>query len=173
MRLDIAAAALMLVWAAVSPLAAQKRPGAPPPPPPPRKQNAPARGPNRANANPGKQNPVEQLERFEQMPPEEREKALSKLPAARRARVEKQLANLDKLPPEQRERRIARLKALQSLPPERRQAVQQEIEDLRALSPRLRAARLSGDELKTFSPLEQQLIRDTFPRAARGLPENP
>jgi hypothetical protein len=173
MRLEIAAAALMLVWAAVSPLAAQKRLSAPPPP---RVQNHPNANPGKQNPgkqNPGKQNPVEQLERFEQMSPEERQKALAKLPAARRARVETQLANLDKLTPEQRARRIARLQALQSLPPERRKAVQQEIQDLRALPPRLRAARLNGDEMKTFSPVEQQLIRDTFPKAARGLPENP
>ena len=170
MRLDIAAAALLVVWAGVSPLAAQKRSSAPSP----RMASPPAaRPPRGGSASQGKGNSVEQLERFQKMSPEDREKALSKLPPERRARVEQQLANLDKLTPEQRARRIERLKTLQSLPPERREAVQQEIQDLRSLPPRLRAARLNGDDMKMFSPTEQRLIRDTFPRAAKGQPEEP
>ena len=169
MRLDIAAAALLVVWVGVCPLAAQKRSSAPPPHSAP----APAPHPPKAgNANQGKENPVEQLERFQKMPPEDREKALSKLPQERRARVEQQLANLDKLTPEQRARQIERLKTLQSLPPERRQAVRQEIQDLQSLPPKLRAARLNGEEMKSFSPVEQRLIRERFPKAARG-PEEP
>lgn len=172
MRLHIAVAALAVVWGGVCPLAAQRRAPAKPSAPPPRMAR-PARGPNGPRGGPPRQNPVDQLERFQQMSPNDREKELSKLPPARRARVEQQLANLDKLTPQQRERRLARLRTLQSLPPERRQAVQQEIRDLRALPPRLRAARLNDEEMKTFSPVEQQLIRDTFPRAARGQPEPP
>ncbi len=164
MRLHIAVAALAVVWVGVSPLMAQRRTANPPPP----------RGAKpRAGANQPKENPVDQLERFQRLSPQDREKELSKLPAARRARVEQQLANLDKLTPEQRARRFARLRTLENLPPERRRAVQQEIQDLRSLPPRLRAARLNGEEMQTFSPVERQLIREMFPRLTRGQPEPP
>lgn len=168
MRLHIAVAAWVVVWAGVCPAVyawpAQKKPPASPPPP---------RIAKPGKANQPKENPVDQLERFQQLSPQDREKELSKLPPARRARVEQQLANLAKLTPQQRARRLERLRTLQSLPPARRQAVRQEIQDLRSLPPRLRAARLNGEEMKTFSPVEQQLIRDIFPRLSRGQPEPP
>jgi hypothetical protein len=162
MRQHIAVAAFAVVGLGVSPLAAQRR-SAPPHPagPAPRAAEAPRSA--SAGANPVRGNAAQQLERFQKMSPEEREKALKKLPPGRRARVEQQLENLDRLTPEQRERRFRRLEAFQNLPPQRRQIVRQEIEDLRALPPRLRRDRLYGSEMKGFSSDEQQLIRESFP----------
>jgi Protein of unknown function (DUF3106) len=165
-RLHIAVAALAVVWIGVSPLPAQKKPPANPPAPH-------ASKPPNANANRPKENPAQQLERFQKMSPGDREKALSKLPADRRARVEQQLQNLDKLTPEQRAKRFQRLEALQNLPPQRRQLVRQEIEDLRSLPTGLRRDRLYGEDMKQFSPQEQQLIRDSFPNITRSQPVQP
>lgn len=160
MRQHIAVAAWAVVWLGVSPLVAQKRSAAPPKPP----ASHPAEnGRASGGGNATRENPAQQLERFQKMSPEDREKALKKLPPARRARVEQQLENLDRLTPQQRERRFRRLEAFQNLPPQRRQIVRQEIEDLRSLPPRLRRDRLYGSEMKGFSPDEQQLIRESFP----------
>ena len=160
MRLPIAVAALAVVGAGVCPLAAQRRgPGNP------GRMTAP-KPPNIGGQrqNPERENPAKELERFQKMSPQDREKALSKLPAARRARVEQQLQRLDSMTPEQRERQLRRVEAFQSLPPERRKVVQQEIQDIRTLPPVLRRDRLYGEQMKQFSPEEQQLIRGSFPR---------
>jgi hypothetical protein len=163
MRLHIAVATLAVVWLGIGPLEAQKKPPANPPAPHPAgKAGKPP------NSNQPKENPVEQLERFQKMSPEERDKALAKLPPERRERVEQQLQRFDKMKPEQREQQMARLKAFQKLSPQRRQIVRQEIDDIRSLPPRLRAARLNGVEMKSFSPDEQQLIRDNFPGITRN-----
>jgi len=161
MRLVIAVAALAVVWGGVSPMAAQRRSMGSAP----RVSKAP-RAPNAAGAkqNPNRENPAKELERFQKMSPEDREKALDKLPPARRARVEQQLERFDNMPPEQRERQLQRLQAFQELPPERRAVVRQEIQDLRGLPPRLRKDKLNGEELDQFSPEEQDLIRGSFPR---------
>ena len=47
--------------------------------------------------------PGKQIEQLQKMTPEEREKALAKLPPDRRVQVEKQLNRLDQLTPEQRQ----------------------------------------------------------------------
>src|SRR5579862_1746503 len=99
MRLHIAVAALAVVWGGVSPLSAQRRGPVSHAPKPP------AAHPNPSRESP-RQNPVQELQRFEQMSPDDREKALSKLPPDRRARVQQQLDQLDKLTPEQRQRRF-------------------------------------------------------------------
>src|SRR3974390_1879436 len=66
------------------------------------------------------QNPVKELERFQKMSPDQRQKELDKLPPERRGRFEQQLNRFENLPPEQREKALKRLEALQNLSPERR-----------------------------------------------------
>src|SRR5579863_2017152 len=110
MRLLFAVAALAVVWGGVGPLAAQKKTAANPPHPanPPKPGNPNGRGPQ--------ESPAKQLERFQQMSPQDREKALAKLPPARRAKVEEQLQRLDSMPPAQREKLLKREEAFQNLP---------------------------------------------------------
>jgi hypothetical protein len=107
--------------------------------------------------------PSPQLQRFQQMSPQERERALSKLPPERRARIEQQLERYEKLTPAQKEFVNQRLAMLQSLPPRRQAAVRQELQRLRGLPPGQRRAALnSEDERDRFSPDEMKLIRGSF-----------
>src|ERR1035438_8302870 len=79
--------------------------------------------------------PGEQLfNKLERMTPEEREKALSQLPPARRAQIEQRLQNFEKLPPAVQERRLDRLERLNSLPPKRRNEVRRSMNQLQNLS---------------------------------------
>ena len=156
----VAAMVLLGVWVATGPAAlplsaspAQKtRPPAPHPAP---KQPNPNRMP--------KAIPGPQFQRFQQMSPEERERALSKLPPERRARIEQQLQRYESLTPAQKEFVNRRLALLQSLPPQRQAAVRQELQRLRELPPAQRRAALNSiEERERFSPDEMQLIRGSF-----------
>ena len=112
--------------------------------------------------------PTKQIEQLQKMTPEEREKALSNLPADRRQQVEKQLDRLNQLTPQQRQQLDQRYERLQSLPPARQRAVRQELQNLRSMPLPERRARLSSDEFnQQFSPEEQTLIRGVFPGAAK------
>lgn len=160
MRLLIVAALAWLgVGGGVSLLAAQGKKGAPPAAhPPPNRPNPKANNPNRPQPNPAKE-----VERFLNMPPEQREKELAKLPPARRARVEQQVERLNKLPPAQRARELQRAAEFEELPPQRRVAVRQQIQNLRALPRDERQAWLNSEEMKSrFSPAEQKLLRESF-----------
>ena len=90
--------------------------------------------------------PGPQFQRFQQMSPEDRERALSKLPPERRARIEQQLERYEKLTPAQKEFVNRRLAMLQSLPPRRQAAVRQELQRLRELPPAQRRAALNSIE---------------------------
>jgi hypothetical protein len=105
------------------------------------------------------------LERFLKMTPEEREKALSRLPPERRAVIEQRLQRYENLTPEQKERMNQRLDSFQSLRPARRIAVRQELQRLRQMSFAERRKTLnSEEERQKFSPEEYQLLRESFPR---------
>lgn len=158
MRWGMAAAALLFVWGYAPPVYAQKNSKPPKPPPAPRVNINKGAGKNPKN------DPVKELERFQKMSPEEREKELAKLPPQRRERVERQMERLDNMSPEQRARMLNRLQTMQHLSPERKQAVTDEIQYLRGLPPNFRRARLYGSEFeKQYSPEEQKVIRETFP----------
>ena len=58
------------------------------------------------------------IERLEKMTPEERERALAKLPPERRRRLEERLRRWEELPPEERQRLRRRFETFQQLPPE-------------------------------------------------------
>src|SRR5579871_5416117 len=105
MRLVVARAAWLGVSLGVSAALAQKNPEPPPPkpqahPPKPPPGQAPRNNPQAAN-NP-QVRPAKELERFLNMPEEDRQKALAKLPAQQRLRMQRQIENLEKLPPDQR-----------------------------------------------------------------------
>jgi len=136
----------------------------------PRAQNP--RAP-KANNRPGEQI----LLRLQNMTPEEREKALSQLPPARRAQIEKRIQNFESLPPAAQERRLDRLDRLNSLPPQRqkqvrrsarelnalpddrRKAVNQELRRMSNMTDENRQAHMSTDDFRgRFSPSEQEMI---------------
>lgn len=145
MRFLPAAAALLVVWGGVSPAAAQGKKG--PKTPSPRVSRP-------------QQNPAKELDRFQRMSPEERQKELDKLPPARRQQIEQRLERLQNLSPKQRQQALDRLQKLHDLPPERQHAVRQELQQLRALPPGERKERLNQDSEK-FSPDELKLLRES------------
>jgi len=105
------------------------------------------------------------LQRLAQMTPQQRQKALSRLPPERRARIEEELDRLEKLPPDQRARLLQRYDEFQGLPRDRQAAVRSELQALRKLpTPQLRD-RLNSPEFKQqFSPEEQRLLRESLIR---------
>lgn len=102
--------------------------------------------------------PAPAVERFLQMSPEDRERALSQLPPERRQQLEQRLDRLQQLPPEQAQRLQDLYPAFMNLRPARRQAVRQEIQQLRLTRPALRRDRLNSDE-RDFSPEEMDILR--------------
>ncbi|HSP70141.1 MAG TPA: DUF3106 domain-containing protein [Bryobacteraceae bacterium] len=109
--------------------------------------------------------PAPAVERFLQMSPEDRERALSQLPPERRQQMEQRLNRLEQLPADQRERLQDVYPAFMNLRPVRRQAVRQEIQELRQTRPALRKERLNNDA-RDFSSEEMDILR-----RVTGIPE--
>jgi Protein of unknown function (DUF3106) len=142
--------------------------------PPPRPPAAQA-----AKGAPKLPNPGLIVQQLMQMTPEQRERALEKLPPQRQAQIRQRLRQFDNLPKQQQERRLQQLKMLSSLPPEtqslvrrqiqafnrlpedRRQVVAVELQRLRRVSDSDRRARIASEEFQSsFSPSEQQILSD-------------
>jgi hypothetical protein len=102
--------------------------------------------------------PAPAVERFLQMSPEDRERALSQLTPERRQQVEQQLNRLQQLSPEQMQRLQDLYPAFVSLRPARRLAVRAEIQELRQLRPVERKDRLNNDA-GNFSLEEMNILR--------------
>ena len=102
--------------------------------------------------------PAPAVERFLQMSPEDRERALSQLTPERRQQMEERLNRLQQLPPNQLQRLQDVYPAFENLRPVRRQAVRQEIQQLRQMRPAERKDRLNGDA-RDFSPDEMDILR--------------
>jgi uncharacterized protein DUF3106 len=109
--------------------------------------------------------PAPVVQRFLQMSPEDRERALAKLPPERRQQMEERLNRLQQLPPDQVERLQGLYPAFMNLRPLRRQAVRTEIQELRKLKPVERKERLNADA-REFSPEEMDILRQVT-----GIPE--
>lgn len=109
--------------------------------------------------------PAPAVERFLQMSPEDRERALSQLTPERRQQVEERLNRLQQLPPDQLERLQGLYPAFINLRPLRRQAVRTEIQELRKLKPVDRKDRLNADA-REFSSEEMDILR-----RVTGIPE--
>lgn len=133
----------------------------------------------RQNAQPKVNQPAgdEIFMRLQRMTPEEREKALQKLPPAQRERIENRIQNFQNLPPAVQERRLNRLEKLNSLPKAEQKQVRQSMRDLqklpddrkRAINQELRRMAVMGDDEKQyhmnteefrsrFSPAEQEMV---------------
>src|SRR4051812_8892268 len=126
--------------------------------------------PGPANAN---------VERLLMMAPEQRDRALEKLPPKQQENLRRRFEQFDKLPPEERARRIEMWKRFESLPPEKREVLTRQIQAFRALpddrlivmrpalnrlsrmTPEERQARLNSEAFKNrFSPEELQMLSD-------------
>ena len=120
------------------------------------------------------------VDRFNRMPPEDRQKALEKLPPERRKRLEDQLNQYNHLTPEQRRQERLRYQAFNQqfppdkqnqarrlfrqfgeLPAERQGSLRKEFESLRALPDTERRARINSDEFRSkYDSHEQKILRD-------------
>jgi hypothetical protein len=109
--------------------------------------------------------PTPALQRLANMTPEQRQKALSRLPPDRRDRVEDQLGKLDRLPADQRAKLLQRYDEFQGLPRDRQATVRSELQALRKLpTPQLRERLNSPEFQEKFSPEEQRLLRESLVR---------
>jgi hypothetical protein len=134
------------------------------------------RVPPNPKAGPPRQAAV--IERWAQMSPEQRNKALAKLPPERRQRIEQLLNQYQNLSPEERQQLrfrsemfnqlppekqdIARrmFRQFNLLPPERQALVREEFQSLHAMSEPDRRARVQSDDFRgKFDPREQQFLR--------------
>lgn len=88
------------------------------------------------------------LERFLQMSPEERARALQQLPPERRSQILQRLNTLELLSDDERRTLRGRFDAFSGMPLDRRQAVRRELQQLRGLTPEERRNRLASPELR-------------------------
>ena len=170
-----------LLWlAAASGLCDQRRPAKEP-----LTVRPPATGPNALRkggakaAGPRITNPASPAARLYQMSPEERERALEKLPDPRREAIRKQLEYFDSLPKEQQQVMLGRTERFAALPPEKRRAFMQQMQALnqlpqerrqlvggalrrlQSMSDLERANVLNSQQFRNrFSPQEQKIIAD-------------
>lgn len=170
----------MVLLAAAAGICAQKRPAKAPPP----KNEAPARpaprnGGGAPKVGPRLTPPGSPAARLFQATPEERERAIEKLPQAQQERVRNLLKYFDSLPKDQQAIMIRRTERLNALSPEKRRAFQQQMQNMNSLPPdRQQAVRgalrrlqvmpeeqrikvLNSEQFKSrFSPDEQRMIAD-------------
>ncbi len=123
--------------------------------------------------------PKTPIDEFQTMSPEERQKALNRLPPKQRDEFEKRLQRFNELPPEQQrvlKNMYSRLNQLPAgrqeavrksmnqffeTPPDRRQAMREELRGLGALPESEREAHMASPEFRSkFSPAEQEIVRD-------------
>jgi flagellar motor switch protein FliG len=136
--------------------------------------------PRQAQRNPQDNHPGEQiLMKLSSMTPEEREQALSRLPAAQRENIEKRIQNFQKMPAAQQERTLEKLErlnslpaqkqnqvrrsmtALNKLPDDRKKAVNQELRNMTGMSGDERAAYMATEAFRNHHSLdEQQMVGD-------------
>ncbi|HEV8038375.1 MAG TPA: DUF3106 domain-containing protein [Bryobacteraceae bacterium] len=139
-----------------------------------------------ANPKPAKQhaekpskNSKTPIDEFMRMSPEERQKALNRLPPEQRSRLQERLRRFNQLPSEQQQTLRNMYDRLNQLPPQRqqavrrsmnqfskqtpdrRQAMRQELRGMAPLEPQDREARMASPEFREkFSEKEQGIIRD-------------
>ena len=122
------------------------------------------------------------IDELETMSPEQRRKALDRLPAAQRNKLQERLQKFNELPAEQQQSLRSLYNRLHQLPaerqaavrkavnrfsqqsPERQQAVRDELQSMANLSEQERQARLGSSAFrKEFNRKEQGIVRDMAP----------
>lgn len=119
------------------------------------------------------------IDEFQKMPPQERQKALDRLPPRQRQQVEERLKNFNQLPPAQQQTLKNMYNRLNQLPParqevvrgamnkffqeptDRQQAMREELRGMAALPDQERQARLASSEFQSkFSGKEREIVRE-------------
>ncbi len=119
------------------------------------------------------------IERLNKMTPAQRQKVLSRMPAARRQLLEERIASFNRMAPEKRDQIRRELETFQQMPPERqaevrrtlraiadlpverRQAVRRAVQQLRKDPPDVQQKRMVSTRFnERFSDEERKLIRD-------------
>jgi hypothetical protein len=143
-----------------------------------------AAGPTRAQPPPDRpaaqtQPPVNSIDRWNRMSPEERERELAKLPPARARLIRQRIRRYNQMHPEEQQALRERYQVFSQLPPQKQQIVRQrwaefrrlpverrpivhgEVEQIRLLPDAQRQAAMNSNDFRIrFSPQEQQIIRD-------------
>jgi len=181
---SIAALAALLLGVGLTPSAfAQGRRGGMnrlPPRPPARRPEKPPK----AEKTPAGKTPIDE---FQTMSPQDRQKALDRMPPGQRKKLEERLQKFNELPAEQQRTLKTMYNRLHELPPgrqdavrksinqfseqpeERRQVIRQELKGIGELPQQDRAARLKSPEFRSkFSGKEQNIIRDMSELLPRG-----
>ena len=123
--------------------------------------------------------PKQAFDRLNRMNPEQRRKAIEKLPPDRQKQMEQRLEDYNRLSPEVRDKLANRYESFQqlpeaqqeamrklyrrfnTLPPERREVMREEVRELYRLPASDRMARMNSDEYRNkFSRQEQTMLRD-------------
>jgi len=94
------------------------------------------------------------LERLSRMTPEERERALSQLPPARRQKIEQSLREMQNVPPAQQNRIRTRLELLNSLPPQRQNQVRRSLRQFLNMPDERKA--VLNREMRRMAPLSDE-----------------
>jgi len=183
-----------ILMAAGAVYAADQKPAAAKNPPPPKTEvvrpanprNPEARNANAPNKAPGGRqpgapiiNPANPVARLYKASPEERDRALEKLPPAMQQQFRNQLKRFDSLTPEQQQLQLkwvdrysalpqeqqaafkVQLQNLQKLPPERKQPIGAALRRLEGMSDAKRREVLDSEEFKSrFSADELKMISD-------------
>lgn len=119
------------------------------------------------------------IEEFQTMSPEQRQKALDRLPPEQRQKLQDRLDQFNQLPPERQralknlynrlhelppQRQDAVRKSINKFsqqPPERQQAIREELRSMAGMSREERQAHVSSPEFsKKFDKKEQEIVRD-------------
>ena len=118
------------------------------------KANGPNAQPRQPDNHPGEQ----VFSKVMRMSPQDRDRALAKLPPARREQIEQRIRNFENLPPAAQERRLDRLERLNSLPLQRQNQVRKSMKDLQQLPDDRKAA--VNRELRQMAPMSDDERRE-------------
>jgi hypothetical protein len=138
--------------------------------------------PARPSVPGNKREPQTPIDEFETMSPEERQKALNRLPPEQREKLQERLQRFNELPAEQQQALKNLYNRLHQLPPERQaavrtavgrfseqspqrqQAMREELQNMANLSDQERQGRMGSSEFrKKFNRKEQGIVRDMAP----------
>ncbi|HEY3837574.1 MAG TPA: DUF3106 domain-containing protein [Bryobacteraceae bacterium] len=132
-----------------------------PPPPAPRLQGPQENRPGSA----------EYMAKLLKLPEDQRNKALSGLPPARRTQIEQRLNDYLKKPADERARELEHLRRMQSLPPQKQNQVRASIRNLAALpQPRQKLVRVQINQLRPLSDADRRALMNTEEFRSRFTP---
>ena len=116
-------------------------------------------------------NPATIVQQLMRMTPEERERALEKLPPARQTQIRERLQQFDSLPKQEQERRLQLGQIFASLPPEKQDLVRRQIQAFNQLpDDRRRQVGAALQRLRRLPDSERRAVLGRAPFRARFTP---